>query len=84
MNTKNKPIAIVGIGCRFPGSSSSAEKFWEMMLNETDTIGDVPYDRWDSKKYYSKNDARSGKIRAEQGGFHKENALEFDSLFFDM
>lgn len=84
MSNKNKPIAIVGIGCRFPGSSSSAEKFWEMMLNETDTIGDVPFDRWDSKKYYSKNDTRSGKIRAEQGGFLKENALKFDSLFFDM
>ncbi|AXG72410.1 phthiocerol synthesis polyketide synthase type I PpsC [Kordia sp. SMS9] len=84
MNTKNQPIAIVGIGCKFPGSSSSAEKFWEMMLNETDTIGDVPLDRWDSKKYYSKNDARSGKIRAQQGGFLTESAFEFDSLFFDM
>lgn len=84
MGNKNKPIAIVGIGCRFPGSSSSAEKFWEMMLNETDTIGNVPFDRWDNKKYYSKNDARSGKIRAQQGGFLKENVLEFDSLFFDM
>jgi acyl transferase domain-containing protein/NADPH:quinone reductase-like Zn-dependent oxidoreductase/acyl carrier protein len=84
MNTKNQPIAIVGIGCKFPGSSSSAEKFWEMMMNETDTIVDVPFDRWDSKKYYSKNDARSAKIRAQQGGFLTENAFEFDSLFFDM
>jgi len=84
MNTKNQPIAIVGIGCKFPGSSSSAEKFWEMMMNETDAIIDVPQDRWDSKKYYSKNDARSGKIRAQQGGFLTENTFEFDSLFFDM
>lgn len=84
MDNKNKPIAIVGIGCRFPGSSSSAEKFWEMMLNETDTIRDVPFDRWNSKKYYSKNDSRSGKIRSEQGGFLNENTLDFDSLFFDM
>jgi acyl transferase domain-containing protein/threonine dehydrogenase-like Zn-dependent dehydrogenase/short-subunit dehydrogenase/acyl carrier protein len=84
MSNKNKPIAIVGIGCRFPGASSSAEKFWEMMLNETDTIGNVPANRWDSKKYYSNNDARSGKIRAQQGGFLTENALEFDSMFFDM
>ncbi|KAB1153658.1 SDR family NAD(P)-dependent oxidoreductase [Tenacibaculum aiptasiae] len=84
MSNKNKPIAIVGIGCRFPGSSTSAEKFWEMMLNETDTIGNVPADRWNSKKYYSNNDKRSGKIRAEQGGFLTENALDFDSLFFDM
>ncbi len=84
MSTKNKPIAIVGIGCRFPGASSSAEKFWKMMLNETDTIGDVPANRWDSKKYYSNNDARPGKIRAAQGGFLTENALEFDSMFFDM
>lgn len=84
MSNNNKPIAIIGIGCRFPGSSSSPEKFWEMMINKTDTIGDVPSDRWDSRKFYSKTDAKAGKIRAAQGGFLSENVLEFDPLFFNM
>jgi len=84
MGNNVEPIAIVGIGCRFPGLSSSPDKFWEMMINKTDTIGDVPAERWDSRKFYSKSDAKPGKIRAKQGGFLSENVLEFDSLFFNM
>lgn len=84
MENKIKPIAIVGIGCRFPGLSSSPDKFWEMLVNKTDTIRDVPVERWDNRKFYSKNDARPGKIRAKQGGFLSESVLEFDSLFFNM
>jgi len=82
MKNQNKPIAIVGIGCRFPGSSSSPEKFWEMLLNKTDAITDVPSDRWDNRSFYDDDDSRPGKIRAKQGGFLKENIKEFDPMFF--
>ncbi|WP_103071996.1 type I polyketide synthase [Aquimarina sediminis] len=81
MNNK-KPIAIVGIGCRFPGLSSSPEKFWEMLVKETDTIVNVPSERWDNRRFYDDDDAKPGKIRAKQGGFLKERVEEFDPLFF--
>ena len=82
MDNKNKPIAIVGIGCRFPGASSSPEKFWKMLVNQTDAIIDVPSDRWDMKRFYDDNDQRPGKMRAQQGGFLEEKIQEFDPLFF--
>ena len=41
-----EPIAIVGIGCRFPGAPSTAA-FWKLLQDGTDAIRDVPPDRWD-------------------------------------
>lgn len=42
---KTEPIAIVGIGCRLPGSASSPESFWELLETGRDAI--VPLDaRW--------------------------------------
>ena len=43
-------IAVVGIGCRFPGGASSPEKYWDLLQNGRDAIVDVPEDRWDVKK----------------------------------
>lgn len=83
-NKKYPPIAIVGIGCRFPGSGSSPDKFWNMLINKTDAIGDVPFERWDYRKFYSAVDGKPGKMRHKQGGFLSENMMEFDPLFFNM
>lgn len=82
MKNQNKPIAIVGIGCQFPGSSSSPEKFWDMLVNETDAVVDVPINRWDNKRFYDENENKPGKIKAKQGGFLTEKIEDFDPLFF--
>ena len=42
---EDEPIAIVGMGCRFPGASSPDE-FWRNLVNGVDAISDVPADRW--------------------------------------
>ncbi len=42
-----EPIAIVGIGCRFPGAAGPAE-FWRLLLEGKDAIREVPPDRWDA------------------------------------
>lgn len=73
---------MVGMGCRFPGAGSSPQKFWDLLVNKTDAIIDVPLDRWDNRRFYHDDDGKPGKTRCKQGGFLQENIAEFDSLFF--
>ena len=75
------PIAICGIGCRFPGNANSPEKFWEMLKNKTDAIGPVPADRWDADALYDPNSKTAGKIHIREGGFI-DGIDEFDAAFF--
>jgi len=78
----NAPIAIIGAGCRFPGGGDSARKFWDVLINGTDAIVDVPADRWDVRRFYSDDDQKPGKIYTTQGGFLREKMDQFDALFF--
>lgn len=82
MKKQNTPIAIVGIGCRYPGEASSPDKFWDLMVNKKDAIIDVPKDRWDHRKFYDATEKKAGKMRILQGGFLKEGIKQFDPLFF--
>ncbi len=78
---KFEPIAIIGMGCRFPGGSDNPDKFWEMLLNGNDAIVDIPLDRWDVDAYYDSDNTASGKICFRQGGFLND-IDKFDANFF--
>lgn len=78
----NEPIAIIGMGCRFPGGSSDPGKFWNNLLDGKDCIVDVPAERWDSKRFYDSNRDMPGKVYVKSGGFLQERIDEFDALFF--
>jgi len=82
MSKELEPIAIVGIGCRFPGGAENPTKFWEVMNNGIDGIVDVPADRWDKRRFYDSNKERMGKMHAAQAGFLQSPIDEFDPLFF--
>ena len=77
-----EPIAIVGMGCRFPGGASGLKAYWENLRAGIDAICDVPKDRWDTRRYYSPNQDRPGKSYAKQGGFLQEPIDQFDPMFF--
>ena len=79
---KNKCLAIIGIGCRFPGGVKSTRHFWEFLKNGKEAIVDIPSDRWNLKKYYNSDVKIPAKLYAKQGGFLKENIFEFDPTFF--
>ena len=75
------PIAIIGLGCRFPGANSPAA-FWQLLENGIDAIREVPSDRWDVDQLYDP-DAGPGKMNTRWGGF-LEQADEFDPQFFNI
>jgi len=79
-----EPIAIIGMGLRFPGGATNPEEFWKLLAEGTDCIVDVPKDRWDWRRFYDPDTDRPGKSHQPQMGFLNVNVEEFDPLFFGM
>jgi 8-amino-7-oxononanoate synthase len=75
-----EPIAIIGIGCRFPGAENP-QAFWSMIRDGKSGIVEVPKSRWDVDAYYDADQTKSGKANTRWGGF-LENIDHFDPQFF--
>ncbi|MEO0936209.1 MAG: polyketide synthase, partial [Cyanobacteria bacterium J06641_2] len=75
-----EPIAIIGVGCRFPGARNH-EEFWHLLHQGVDAISEVPFSRWDIDAYYDSEPVTPGKMNTRYGGFIKEVDL-FDPSFF--
>ena len=74
-------IAIIGIGCRFPGGVNDAESFWKLLMERRDAVSDVPADRWNVERYYDREPAIPGKTFVKRGGF-LDQIDKFDPQFF--
>ena len=81
--SKKEPIAIIGMGCRFPGGADHPEAFWELMHDEVDAIREIPPERWDVDRYYDPDPDVPGKMYTRFGGFLDEVDL-FDAHFFSI
>ncbi|MFH8477144.1 SDR family NAD(P)-dependent oxidoreductase, partial [Streptomyces sp. NPDC018000] len=78
----DEPIAIVGIGCHYPGGIDSPEAFWELMAEGREVLGDFPTDRgWDVPGMFDPDPDQPGKSYVDKGGF-LHDAAEFDADFF--
>ena len=78
---RTEPIAIVGLGCRFPGGADDPVRFWQMLRDGIDGVRDVPADRWDVDAHYDPDPEAVGKMYSRAGGF-LERVDEFDAHFF--
>src|SRR5215471_13285733 len=67
----HEPVAVVGMGCRFPGGVSGPQELWELVAAGTDAIGPFPADRG-----WQVPDPAAGR-----GGFVYD-AAQFDAGFF--
>ncbi|MEO8057466.1 MAG: type I polyketide synthase [Burkholderiales bacterium] len=76
-----EPIAIVGMGCRFPGGVDDPQGFWRLLVAGTDAVREVPPDRWDWQRLFDANPAAPGKITTRWGGFI-DAVDSFDAAFF--
>ena len=71
-DAQHEPVAVVGVGCRFPGGAGSADELWGVVAGEIDAISDFPADRgWDE----------GGASYTRRGGFLYDS-VGFDAGFF--
>ncbi|MBX3611472.1 MAG: SDR family NAD(P)-dependent oxidoreductase [Hydrogenophaga sp.] len=75
------PIAIVGIGCRFPGGADTPEGFWEQLRDGVDAITEVPAQRWAINDYFDPDPDAAGRMNTRWGGFVGD-VDGFDPHFF--
>nr|BAP34733.1 type I polyketide synthase [Streptomyces sp. ML694-90F3] len=77
-----EPIALVGIGCRFPGDIAGPEQLWDLVRDEKHTQSPFPDDRgWDVDGLFSADPDTPGSTYVREAGF-LTGALEFDADFF--
>ena len=55
-------IAVVGMGCRFPGNVNTPDEFWELLSSGRDVLRDIPSSRWDVDAYYDPQVSVPGKM----------------------
>ncbi len=78
----DEPVAVVGVGCRFPGGVDGAGALWEVVAQGRDVVGEFPLDRgWDVEGLFDPDPDAVGKTYCRQGGF-VAGAAEFDAGFF--
>ena len=78
---RTEPIAVIGLGCRFPGQASGADGYWQLLHGGIDAVGPIPSDRWDNDAFYDPDRDAPGKIYVREGAFISD-VDRFDAQFF--
>ena len=78
---KTEPIAVIGVGCRFPGNANHPDSFWQLLHEGIDAVTDVPSDRWDIDAYYDPDPEAPLKAYTRKGSFIQQ-VDQFDPQFF--
>ncbi|MEU6647372.1 beta-ketoacyl synthase N-terminal-like domain-containing protein, partial [Saccharomonospora sp. NPDC046836] len=77
-----EPVAVVGVGCCFPGGAGSPEALWDVVSAGVDAIGAFPPDRgWDA--VHDPDPGAPGRTYTRSGGF-LSGLAEFDAEFFGL
>jgi acyl transferase domain-containing protein/acyl carrier protein len=78
---RREPIAIVGMGCRFPGGANDPDQFWRVLHEGIDAVTPVPKERWNADLHFDPDPNAPGKAYVRCGSF--VDAFDrFDPQFF--
>ena len=76
------PIAILGMGCRFPGGVNSPDDLWQLLSDERDAVSEFPADRgWNLDALFGPDPDAPGATYVRAGSF-VDNVGDFDAAFF--
>ncbi|MDX6364046.1 MAG: polyketide synthase, partial [Streptomyces sp.] len=78
--TTDPAIALVGIGCRYPGGVVDPESFWHVLRDGVDVIGEIPPERW-GPEYISEDGSAPGTGYCRWAGV-LPGLDQFDADFF--
>ncbi|GES57118.1 Nonribosomal peptide synthetase 14 [Aspergillus terreus] len=82
MPSADEPIAIIGIGCRFPGSCSTPSKFWDLLRKPDDVGSQIRPERFSAETFYHPDGAYHGTTNARKAYLLSEDVAGFDASFF--
>ncbi|MGX4653559.1 SDR family NAD(P)-dependent oxidoreductase [Micromonospora sp. SCSIO 07396] len=83
-HTTDEPIAIIGMGCHYPGNANTPDELWHLITTTTDAITTFPTNRgWHLDTLYHPDPDHPGTTYTQHGGF-LHNADQFDAEFFNM
>ncbi|MFM8890864.1 MAG: type I polyketide synthase, partial [Planctomycetia bacterium] len=81
MSEDAEPIAIVGIGCRFPGGVADPNSLWQKMIQGFDAVAEIPDDRWSIRSFYDPEVGRPMKSCSKWAALLPDVGM-FDADFF--
>ncbi|EGR49882.1 uncharacterized protein TRIREDRAFT_59315 [Trichoderma reesei QM6a] len=77
-----EPIAVIGLGCRFPGSSNTPSKLWDLICDKRDILRKIPIDRFNADSYFHEDGERQGLMNVKHAYTLDEDIRAFDASFF--
>ncbi|MBL9006665.1 MAG: SDR family NAD(P)-dependent oxidoreductase [Myxococcales bacterium] len=78
-----EPLAIIGMGCYFPGGSVDVQKYWQLLSGGQDAVREVPPERWDVSAFFDAAPDAPGRMYTRYGAF-LDGVDRFDSGFFEI
>jgi acyl transferase domain-containing protein/SAM-dependent methyltransferase len=80
-HARTEPLAVVGVGCRFPGGADDVDSYWKLLHDGVDGITNIPAERWDMDALHDADPEARWKMSTRRAGFIKD-VDRFDASFF--
>lgn len=81
---QNEPIAVVGMGCRFPGGSNSPSKLWDLLKSPSDVSETIRPNRFNIDRFYHADGSHHGTANVRRSYFLDSVIDRFDARFFSI